>query len=167
MATSYPFYKQEVKDWICKSFDRNIKILDVGSGCGTYYNLLHDEFHTIDSVEVFEPNIVNYNLRDKYRVVFNCNITDFKYNYYDLVIFGDVIEHLDVKEAQGVLTYALDHCRDMIVAVPYMYEQDIVENNVYEIHKQPDLTVENVIERYPYLELLYGNDLYGYYIRRK
>lgn len=167
MGTSYPFYKQDVRKWICDTFNRNIKILDVGCGCGTYYNLLHDEFPNIDGVEVFKPNITAHGLLDKYKNLFNCNITDFRYDRYDLIIFGDIIEHLDVKEAQTVLDYAYCRCTDMIVALPYMYEQDEIYGNVYEIHKQPDLTKENVLERYPYLELLIGDDLYGYYIKKR
>jgi hypothetical protein len=32
---------------------------------------------------------------------------------------------------------------------------------------QPDLTPENMLERYPDLELLYGNNFYGYYTNKK
>ena len=53
----------------------------------------------------------------------------------------------------------------MIVAIPYEMEQGIAEDNVYEIHKQPDLTPENVLERYPMLKLLYKNSKYGYYVK--
>ena len=53
----------------------------------------------------------------------------------------------------------------MIVAVPYQYEQGEEYGNVYEIHKQDDLTPEIVKKRYPMLKLLYGNDEYGYYVK--
>ena len=58
-----------------------------------------------------------------------------------------------------------DGCKEMIVAVPYELEQGIEEDNIYEIHKQADLTPENMKERYPMLKLLYKNELYGYYIK--
>ena len=54
----------------------------------------------------------------------------------------------------------------MIVAIPYELEQGIEENNIYEIHKQADLTPSNVLERYPMLKELYKNELYGYYVKR-
>ena len=44
--------------------------------------------------------------------------------------------------------------------------QDAIEDNIYEIHKQDDLTKDNVLKRYPRLELLYGNEEYGYYIKK-
>jgi hypothetical protein len=37
--------------------------------------------------------------------------------------------------------------------------------NIHETHYQPDLT-ENMLERYPSLELLYSNEWYGYYISK-
>lgn len=165
MAYSYDFYKKEIREYLIDRFPKNIKILDVGAGCGTYWELLHDNFKYIDAVEVFKPNIDNYNLKNKYHSVYNINITDFKYDYYDVIIFGDIIEHLDTNEAQNVLKYAYTRCKEMIVAVPYELEQGIEEGNVYEIHKQPDLTPKIMKERYPYLKLLCANELYGYYVK--
>lgn len=167
MGTSYKYFKKDVRNYIIDNFKKNIEILDVGCGEGTYYDLLKDYFANIDGVEVYAPNIEKYELRSKYRHIYNKDIRDFEYKYYDLVIFGDILEHLEVEEAQKVLRYAIEHSLEVIVAVPYMYEQGIVEGNTYEIHKQDDLTPENVLERYPELELLYGNKDYGYYVRKK
>lgn len=165
MAFSYSFYKQEVKEYLKNKFNSNAKILDVGAGCGTYYDLLKDYFSNINAVEVFKPNIKNYDLIKKYKKVYNIDIKNFKYDKYDIIIFGDVIEHLTIKEAQDVLKYAYNRCKEMIVAVPYELEQGIAENNVYEIHKQADLTPDIMKERYPFLKCLYKNNLYGYYIK--
>lgn len=166
VATSYKYYKEEVKEYLKSRFNKDIKILDVGAGSGTYYELLKDYFDNMEAVEVFKPNIEKYELEKKYKKVYNVDIKDFEYKYYDLVIFGDVIEHLSVEEAQKVLEYAKNRCKEMIVAVPYMYEQGIEEDNVYEIHKQDDLTDEVVLERYNMLKPLYKNELYGYYIKK-
>lgn len=168
MATSYSYFKDEIAEYLKKGFKKSAKILDVGCGEGTYYNLLGKYFPNIEGVEVFKPNIDNYELESKYKKVYCIDIKDFIYPHkYDIVIFGDIIEHLEVKEAQKVLEYAKDMCTEMIVAVPYQYKQGIEYGNVYEIHKQDDLTPTNVLERYPFLELLYGNSVYGYYIKRK
>ena len=167
MAYSYGYFKEDIAEYLKKNFKKSAKVLDVGAGSGTYYNLLGDYFTNIDAVEIFEPNIENYKLKDKYREVFSKNIVGFKYDFYDIIIFGDIIEHLEVEEAQKVLEYAKDRCEEMIVAVPYQYEQGEVNGNVYEIHKQADLTPVLMQERYPFLELLYGNSSYGYYIKRK
>ena len=166
MAGSYPYFKSEVAQYLKDRFPKTAKVLDVGAGCGTYYEYLKDYFEDIEAVEVFKPNIDNFDLVNKYKRVYNQNIVDFKYKFYDIIIFGDILEHLDIEEAQKVLDYAFDRCTEVIVAVPYMYPQGIAEDNIYEIHKQDDLTPENMIERYPKLKLLYGDDGYGYYVKK-
>lgn len=162
MASSYRYYKEEIRGYLLEK-DPDIEILDVGAGCGTYSLLLGDYFKNIDAVEVHKPNIDKYELEKKYRKVYNKDIREMEYNY-DLVIFGDILEHLEVEDAQKVLRYAIEHSKCVIVAVPYLYKQGIVEDNVYEIHKQDDLTKEIMEERYPELRLLIGNEEYGYYI---
>ena len=166
MAGSYPYFKKEVTQYLKDKFPTTATVLDVGAGCGTYYEYLGNYFENMEAVEVFEPNIKNFNLEDKYKKVYNINITDFKYDYYDIIIFGDILEHLDTTEAQQVLNYALDRCKEVIVAVPYLYPQGIEEDNIYEIHKQDDLTNEIMLERYPRLKLLYGDWAYGYYVKK-
>lgn len=168
MATSYSYYKEDVKKYLESKFNKDVKILDVGAGSGTYYELLKDYFRDIEAVEVFKPNIEKYELEKKYKRVYNIDIKDFRYPKfkYDIIIFGDIIEHLEVEEAFKVLMYAYERCKEMIVAVPYMYEQGIEEDNVYEIHKQADLTDDVVLERYKMLKSLYKNEVYGYYVKK-
>lgn len=167
MATSHLIYKKEITDYLKQNFDKNATILDVGAGEGTYYNYLNDYFTNIEAVEVFKPNIDNFGLENKYNKVYNANIKDFRYDFYDIIIFGDVIEHLEVNEAQEVLKYALNRCKEMIIAVPYLNPQGIEEDNIYEIHKQDDLTDEIMKERYPYLKCVLKTDYYGYYIKEE
>lgn len=68
MPYSYGKYKQEIKDWICSNFDENARILDVGAGSGTYWNLLNDKFKHIDCVEVFVPYIEQFELGKNMRM---------------------------------------------------------------------------------------------------
>lgn len=166
MAYSYSYFKEDVAKYLKDKYTKDATVLDVGAGSGTYYNYLCDYFKNISAVEVFEPNIKDFDLPSKYKKVYNVDIKDFEYEHYDIIIFGDILEHLNVEDAQKVLEYALDRCEELIVAVPYLYEQGICHDNVYEIHLQPDLTKEIMEERYPYLKLLYSNDEYGYYIKK-
>lgn len=165
MATSHLIYKEEIANYLIDTFPEDATILDVGAGEGTYYNYLKDNFNNIEAVEVFEPNIVKFELESKYKKVHNVDIKDFEYDYYDIIIFGDVIEHLEVEEAKKVLEYAKDRCKEMIIAIPYMNKQGIVEDNIYEVHKQDDLTDEIMKERYPYLKNVFKTIFYGYYIK--
>ena len=127
--------------------------LDVGACDGKWQEWL-GEYFTMDAVEIFEPYIEKHNLEDKYRKVFACDVADLKYDYYDLVIFGDVIEHMSVEKAQNVIAYAKEHATHIIVAVPFLYSQGPYDGNEYERHIQDDLTPELFNERYPGFELI-------------
>ena len=117
----------------------------------------------MDAVEIFEPYIEQHNLREKYSNVFCCDIANLNYGRYDLIIFGDVIEHMSVEKAQKVLKYAYTRCADMIVSVPYKYPQEPYNNNVYEAHIQDDLTDELFNERYKGFDHLVWYWDYCYY----
>ena len=149
---SNDFGKDWVCEWIRKTFPQDAKILDVGACDGKWRKLL-PEYTTMDAVEAFPPNCEQ--ISTMYRIVFCADVAELKYDDYDLIIFGDVIEHMDVQTAQKVLIYADAHCRDMIVAVPYLFKQGPIYGNPWEEHKQDDLTAELFAERYPKLEVLY------------
>lgn len=140
--------KKEVVEWIHNNFDTNCTILDVGTGYeGTYAKLLSD-YKNIEGVEIFQPNAEK--VLDLYKKVYVQDIRDFDWSNknYDLIIFGDVIEHLSVEDAQRVLKEASKHCKDMIVAVPFQYRQGECYGNKAEIHIQDDLTHQLMIDRY-------------------
>lgn len=165
MAYSYSYFKEDIVNYLKERFNADATILDVGAGSGTYYNYLHEYFKNIDAVEIFKQNIDNFKLTEKYNKVYNENITNLKYHKYDIVIFGDIIEHLNVEDAKQVLEYAYNNCKEMIVAVPYELEQDEVDGNIYEKHLQADLTKNIMKERYSMLKEFISNEEYGYYIK--
>ena len=162
MPESYPNFKKEIKEYVINNFPIDSTILDVGPGIGTYATLLH-EYTNIDCVEIFQPYIDRYNLSKVYRKTYNANIVDFEYEHYDLIIFGDILEHLSVPDAQKVLKYAYSRCNDIIVSVPYRYKQGIHEDNTYEIHLQDDLTPQLMNQRYPELRWLNSDNIIGIY----
>ena len=161
---SYSYGKDEVCRWIREHFPVNSPILDVGACDGKWRRLL-PEYPFMDAVEAFTPNAERL---EGYREVFNTDIRNFSFNWYDLIIFGDVIEHLPVDVAQFVLEYARTRCSDMIVAVPYQYPQGEIYGNPYEVHIQDDLTPDIFAERYPGFEVICRPvDNYCYYHKAK
>jgi SAM-dependent methyltransferase len=162
-GTSFPFGKKETIDFIealCP--DRKARILDVGPGRGIYNRLLKERGYTmLDAVEIYLPYIETFELKKIYNEVFHCDIADFEYSYYDIVIMGDVIEHLHVAKAQNVIEYAQAHSNLIIVAVPYQLEQTGTQLDGSGDHRQPDLTRELFMKRYPGFELLIDNDQLG------
>ena len=157
--------KQYVSKWVRKHFPPGSTCLDVGPCDGKWADVLGD-WLVMDAVEIFEPNIEAHGLRDKYRQVLCGDIANCVYNWYDLIIFGDVIEHMSVEAAQQVLTYASPRCTDMIVAVPFLYPQEALYGNPWERHVQDDLTPEVFAQRYPGFQALMNvADRYAYYVK--
>jgi len=170
MPTSYPLYKDSIRNWFLNHVPLYAKILDVGAGCGTYSDLLSGYGYKMDAVEIWKPYIDKYELNKKYGVVYNKNILGMPaafYKKYDFFILGDVLEHLSEMEGQWLITFLEMSKKKFLVAIPYQMEQDEYEGNKYETHLQPDLTPDIMKQRYPDLELLYGNNFYGYYINKK
>jgi hypothetical protein len=170
MPTSYPLYKDSVRNWFLQNVPLDTTILDIGAGCGTYSDLIRGYGYKMDAVEIWKPYIKQYGLKNKYGVVYNKNIlaVDFVVlDKYDFFILGDVLEHLTIEEGKYLMLFLKQHKKQYLVAVPYQMEQSEYEGNTHEIHLQPDLTPEIMLERYPDLELLYGNNFYGYYTNKK
>lgn len=136
-------------------------ILDVGAGKGTYCRILH-RVHgvTIDAVEIWEPYIDHYALRSRYREVFVTDARDLPPEAfaYDLVIFGDVLEHLSRPDALALWKQAAKSAAFGLISVPIIhYPQGEEWGNPYEVHQQEHLTPEQVREDYGpfYREWLY------------
>ena len=159
---SYNAGKNEIITWIREHFNPEATILDVGVCDGKWKRLLK-EYNNMDGIDIFHPNAERS--APLYRTMYSGDIYDLRYDYYDLVIFGDVIEHMTVERAQAVLEYAKQHCSAFIVGVPWLYEQGPCYGNPFEKHIQSDLTGEVFKDRYPGLELLLqAADDYCYFL---
>ena len=163
---SYDYGKIEIVNYVYQNFAPGSSCLDVGACDGEYFNLLGDLL-TMDAVEVWEPNIERFDLKSKYRMIYHNDIRGLKYGDYDVIIFGDVIEHMTVDEARECIEYAKSHSSMVIVAVPYRFKQDAIYGNPYEVHIQDDLTEDLFMQRYEGFkcEIPYYN--YGYFVWRK
>lgn len=89
--------KEIVRDFLKKYLQPGMKICDMGAGKGIYHDILGDEYEWT-AVEIW-PESINY-LQGRYKFVYGINLLNFNYPQdYDLVIFGDVLEHLTVEDA--------------------------------------------------------------------
>ena len=167
MPESYQYFKKEIKEYIRKNIPLNSKILDVGPGIGTYYNLLEPYGYKMDCIEIWEPYVHEYGLKNKYENVFIGNIVDFDITNYDFIILGDILEHLTAEDGINLINKIYTSGKKCMVAVPYLMEQGEYYGNVHETHLQPDLTWEVMSKRYPQLERIYANSQYGYYMSKK
>jgi hypothetical protein len=148
-----------VRDYVLTHFDATARVLDVGAGQGKYRLLLR-AYPNVDGCEIWEPTVEREQLRMLYRQVFVCDFVDLVTStwwdggHYDLVIMGDVLEHMSRANAHVALNRVLDAGVDTVVVVPYTYPQDEEDGNVYQRHIQDELTPESMAVEYPRLQLL-------------
>lgn len=117
-------------------------ILDVGIGVGTYHDLCNNINATWDGVEIFQPYIEKFNLNEKYSTIFNEDVRTFiPSKYYDLVIFGDILEHITEDEALDVLAKIYNFTKYVLISLPLDGDTgappgtgDVDWGNVHELH---------------------------------
>lgn len=165
---SWADFDPDVLSFVRQHFpDKSASILDVGAGGGKYRRLLA-EYPNMDALEVWEEYVNEEGLRGLYRQVHIADIRYFNPQHYNLVIFGDVIEHLTRVEARLVLENWARHCDNFLISVPYLNEQGWQQfgHNRHEEHLQPDLTREVMLAEYPMVKLLIDNARTGIFVRR-
>ncbi len=128
------------------------RILDVGAGSGTYSDALKKYRYrgVIDAVEVWQPYIDEFGLHSKYNNVFNEDIRTFDDLGYDVVIFGDILEHMDKQEALDLWARVALSADYALIAIPIIhYHQGEMNGNPYEVHVKDDWSHEEVLDTFP------------------
>lgn len=164
MPFSTSIFKEETIDFIKSKFRPSDTVLDVGAGAGTYADRLKPYFTNMDAVEIFTPYIEEYHLKDKYTNVFNQDILTFDFEYYDLIILGDVLEHISEEDGVALIARLYPKCREMIIAVP-VGPQGIYFDNPAEIHQQINLTFEKFMKTYTGFRPFALRNDFGVYIK--
>ena len=159
-SMSEPYFDEKILGYLKNNFKEDVKILDVGAGDGKWAHVLNPHFKNVDAVEVFQPYIKEHNLDEKYKNVFQLDIMDFEFEYYDVVIFGDTWEHLTKKQCEDWYNKNKNKIGELIIIVPFQYEQEgngefgLKIKNDYGKHQQVDLTVDVMLQRYPMLKFM-------------
>jgi hypothetical protein len=152
---SEPIFDEDVIQILTKRFDKDIKILDIGAGDGKWGYILSKNFENIDAIEIFEPYVDRYNLKKYYQKVTVGNFLEVDFDYYDVIIMGDVFEHVKRSEAYEWLEKIKNKCGELIIVVPFEYQQewDGDYENKWGHHFQPDLNPQVMKINYPQLQL--------------
>lgn len=151
-----------VKAYVENNFPKDSTILDVGAGWGKYRKLLQN--HPMDACEIWKPYVEEEKLEELYDRVFIEDICDLKFGWYDIIIMGDVLEHIEQSRAIELIDYLKPRCKQLIAVIPYMYPQGEVDHNPYETHLQDKLTDSRITELYD-LHLLAQDETKGVYIK--
>lgn len=169
MPGSAPDFKTEIKTYILSNFpDPDTTILDIGAGSGVYADLLNPPYRRIDALEVHLPYIEQFDLLKKYRRVIHDDMRTYSFKQpYDIFILGDCLEHLTTHEATELLQKLHNRCHELIISVPFLTKQGAVAGVEWEVHKQDDLTLDVMQERYQeWLKPLFWGKRIGIYIKR-
>jgi hypothetical protein len=127
-------------------------ILDVGVGFGRW-GILFREFleiwehsrydgkweRTIDGVEIFDGYIKNYH-KHFYNNIFIESALTYLENtekHYDLIHFGDVIEHMTKENGEKAIDLALERSEYVLINIPIgkHWGQEALGDNPYEAHQ--------------------------------
>lgn len=118
------------------------RVLDVGAGAGKHGKLVRAAIQpaALEAVEPTQSYVSQFQLVEIYDLVHCMSVQDFvrlhSRNNYNLVIIGDVLEHLFRSEAIDILDCLLYRADWLLALWPTnMPQNDEYENNQYEIHK--------------------------------
>lgn len=164
-----PISDQSNQSWVIDTLHKlELKsVLDVGAGAGTYAHIFAQHFPHVDrfAVEAWAPYITEFALSDIYTEVFNHDIRDHQYFNYDIVIFGDVLEHMTKEEALAVWDKVSKQASYALISIPIVhYPQDAVNGNPFEKHVKDDWTHEEVLATFPQIEQFKTSEIVGSYL---
>jgi 2-polyprenyl-3-methyl-5-hydroxy-6-metoxy-1,4-benzoquinol methylase len=139
MAGSNPENREWVRQRVLEIQPRTI--VDVGAGIGTYSDLLRHYLPTAEftAIEIYQKNIDQFNLDAIYDKVICADVRFMNAINADLIIFGDVLEHMTKAEAIAVWEMARKGCSWAILSIPIIhYPQGEVDGNIHETHVVDD-----------------------------
>ncbi len=118
-----------------------ITFLDLGAGAGKYGSMIKEINPSIETiaVEIEKDYIEKFNLHSIYKQVWNISVTDIvqpKYfdSNFDVVMIGDILEHLKKSEGVDLLNFLIYRCRWIIIEFPHRYLQNAVGDYTSEAH---------------------------------
>jgi hypothetical protein len=144
-------------------------VLDVGPGMGLYGKISKSlEIKKIHAIEVWEPYIEEFNLHSIYDHIFLMDARKFEDFNYDLVIFGDVLEHMSEEDAVNLYTTALNSAKNVFFSLPIIhYPQGCHAGNPYEEHIVEDWNHERVLKTFPNIYDWQTYTVTGSYVGKK
>ena len=133
------------------------RVIDVGVGHGTYLKLLRPAVPgpRWTGIEAWAPYIARFQLNRIYDqiVVADVRFVDFrKLPPAELMIFGDILEHMSKEQALAVIGEALTHCRFVLASIPVVaFPQEAFGGNPFEAHIKSDWSDAEARESFPCL----------------
>ena len=103
----------------------------------------------MDGIEAWEPYVEKFQLKERYNNLFIKDARDHENFDYDIVIFGDVLEHMPEKDAVKLWDKMSKQARYAIISIPIIHHpQGPYEGNPYEVHHEEDWNTDRVLEKF-------------------
>jgi SAM-dependent methyltransferase len=169
-----PMSSSEGKDWIHDRVARlaasgPVSVLDIGPGVGTYAKLLADVPTTrVVAIEVYEPYVTTYRLNQYYDEVVVGDARVVPFPAVDVVILGDVAEHMSEDDAVALWAKAgAAAARAVYLSIPVVhYPQGEIEGNHHEVHVVDDWNHDRVMKAFEGIGEYWTGSEVGVYERR-
>lgn len=164
---------QDVQNWLLDKFPLSHVpvVLDVGAGGGTYADALASTHAVLEAVEVHPPTVAALRRDARYSYVYDTDVRSARFGKLckdaDVVIFGDVLEHLSIHDAHVVWDRAYQSGAYVVVSIPNShYPQGEIDGNVHEIHLIED-PVKELIPFLPEYDEVWKYPITNTYIWRR
>ena len=148
-----PMSSAEGKSWIRDRVHEAgahspVDVLDIGPGVGTYAKLLAGpQVASLTAIEIFAPYVTTYRLADYYDEVIVGDARTTPFPDTDIVILGDVAEHMSEQDALALWAKSAEAARRSVyLSIPIVhYPQGHIEGNGHETHVVDDWNHERVL----------------------
>ena len=167
-----PYSDPSNKDWTKEKIKElnPATVLDIGCGAGVYSDIVREVLGKdvrIDGVEVWQPYIDQFNLELKYDTLFNLDVRNTNNFKYDLVIFGDILEHMSKDDAIEVWNKVAKSAKYGIISIPIIhYPQGHAHGNPYEEHIKDDWSTKEILETFQRIVEFKEFDVTGVFIAK-
>lgn len=123
-------------------------VLDIGAGAGKYADLINRRAK-VHAIEVWAQNVETFDLASKYDEVFIWDARKHEDFDYDLVIFGDVLEHMAEADAVALWNKARAQAKAIFMSIPIVHlPQGAEGGNPYEVHVVDDYDHERIVQTF-------------------
>ena len=123
-------------------------VVDVGPGAGKYGSIVRELLPDTKTtaVEIWEPYVETYGLRSIYDEVFITDARTFDDYSVDLVILGDVLEHMSREDALALWDKIRSQAKAAVISIPIIhFPQGHEHGNPYEEHVVDDWCHDSIM----------------------
>lgn len=137
MPVSMKQGKNLITGWLTQHAAKISSVVDFGAGAGWYGKTIREIAPSANliAVEIWEPYIKKYELEKIYNEVIVADALSVRFDFFDLAIFGDVLEHMTKEKARALIEQTREKATYIIVSIPHgSMPQGPVFGNEFESH---------------------------------